>query len=226
MELLADGSIFRHGACQHGLGAHPFCDASRKIAAKAHDVRKPAALRIWNVTNRTLNVSAILLIAFAAGQIAVCQTFPEPTIRMKWSAEWISHPTAPLREPGVFHFRKVINLRVAPEHFLVHVSADNRFVLFANGKRVGEGPARGNFFRWRYETVDLAPFLSRGDSVAVWHLRSRRADYRPPRFPFGGRHKCGRNHKHRLKLGSGGGTWTYRHSSPAGNHAPVLGCWT
>jgi len=90
---------------------------------------------------------------------------------MKWSAEWISHPTAPLREPGVFHFRKVINLPVAPEHFVVHLSADNRFALFVNGKRVAEGPARGNFFRWRYETVDLAPFLSRGDNViaaTVW----------------------------------------------------------
>jgi hypothetical protein len=123
------------------------------------------------VTNRTLNMSSILLIAFATGHIAVCQSFPEPTIRMKWSAEWISHPTAPLREPGVFHFRKVINLPVAPEHFVVHLSADNRFALFVNGKRVGEGPARGNLFRWRYETVDLAPFLSRGDNViaaTVW----------------------------------------------------------
>ena len=123
------------------------------------------------MTNRTLNISSILLIAFATGHIAICQSFPEPTIRMKWSAEWISHPTAPLREPGVFHFRKVINLPVAPEHFVVHLSADNRFALFVNGKRVAEGPARGNFFRWRYETVDLAPFLSRGDNViaaTVW----------------------------------------------------------
>jgi alpha-L-rhamnosidase len=123
------------------------------------------------VTKRTLNVCAILLTAFATGKIVVCQTAAEPAVRKKWSAEWISHPTAALREPGVFHFRKVINLPLAPERFVIHVSADNRFVLFVNGRRVGEGPARGNFFRWRYEIVDLAPFLSRGDNViaaTVW----------------------------------------------------------
>ena len=42
-----------------------------------------------------------------------------------------------------------------------------------NGKRVGEGPARGNFFRWRYETFDLATFLNPGDNViaaTVWQF--------------------------------------------------------
>jgi hypothetical protein len=114
---------------------------------------------------------AVLVFAFGIGKTTVCQTFAEPDIRTKWSAEWISHPTAALREPGVFHFRKILSLPAAPERFLIHVSADNRFVLFVNGTRVGEGPARGNFFRWRYETFDLAPFLIRGDNViaaTVW----------------------------------------------------------
>jgi alpha-L-rhamnosidase len=123
------------------------------------------------LTGRTLCLFAILLIAFAPAKRSVCQSSGEPMARRKWSAEWISHPSAPLREPGVFHFRKIIELPAAPAHFIVHVSADNRFIFFVNGKRVGEGPARGSFFRWRYETFDLARFLRGGENVVaatVW----------------------------------------------------------
>jgi len=58
------------------------------------------------------------------------------------------------------------------EHYVVHVSADNRFVLFVNGKRTGEGPARGDLDHWRYETFDLGPALHAGDntiSATVWN---------------------------------------------------------
>ncbi|MGC2400114.1 MAG: alpha-L-rhamnosidase C-terminal domain-containing protein [Acidobacteriaceae bacterium] len=82
-----------------------------------------------------------------------------------WTAEWISHPTAPLREPGVFHFRKILHLEAAPAHFLVEVSADNHFLLYVNGRRIGEGPAKGDLQHWRYETFDLAPALHAGDNV-------------------------------------------------------------
>ncbi|HEY1792045.1 MAG TPA: family 78 glycoside hydrolase catalytic domain [Opitutaceae bacterium] len=97
---------------------------------------------------------------------------PEPAPRAKWSAEWISHPTAPLRDSAVFHFRKVIQVAATPRTFVVHVSADNRFVLYVNGQRAGEGPSRGDLGHWRYETIDLAPFLHPGDNVVaavVWN---------------------------------------------------------
>ena len=38
-------------------------------------------------------------------------------------------------------------------------SADNRFILYVNGARVGDGPARGDLTHWRYERFDLAPYL-------------------------------------------------------------------
>ncbi len=97
----------------------------------------------------------------------------EPAQRLEWHANWIAHPTAPLREPGVFHFRKLVDIVARPAHFIVHVSADNRFVLFVNGKRVGEGPARGDLSHWRYETFDLAPFLISGRNAiaaTVWNF--------------------------------------------------------
>lgn len=83
----------------------------------------------------------------------------------EWTASWIAHPTAPVRDPGVFHFRKILEMQSRPNRFVVHVSADNRFVLFVNGQRVGDGPARSDLHHWHYETFDLAPFLISGRNV-------------------------------------------------------------
>ena len=83
-----------------------------------------------------------------------------------WHAGWVTHPTAPLREPLVLHFRRALTLGAVPASYPVRVSADNRFVLFVNGQRVGDGPARGDLAHWRYERFDLAPLLhSRPDLV-------------------------------------------------------------
>ena len=114
----------------------------------------------------------VLVVALLLGLPAALSAQSSPE-RQKWTASWIAHPTAPLREPEVFHFRKRFVLPVPPSHFLVHVSADNRFLLFVNGKRVGDGPARGNLYHWRYETFDLARFLQAGDNTiaaTVWQF--------------------------------------------------------
>jgi hypothetical protein len=118
-----------------------------------------------------LAVSSLLGAMSGLGQES--QMHNEPVERPTWKAEWISHPTAPLRDPRVFHYRKIFRLAVAPTHFVVHVSADNRFILFVNGKRVGEGPARGDLAHWRYETFDIGPSLKEGENVVaatVWQF--------------------------------------------------------
>jgi len=61
----------------------------------------------------------------------------------KWTASWIACTDAPVRDAGVFHFRRLLTLKNVPEHFVVHVSADNQFLLHVNQQRVGSGPARG-----------------------------------------------------------------------------------
>src|SRR6266568_3731613 len=97
---------------------------------------------------------------------------PDPTHR-EWKASWITHPTAPLREPVVLHFRRTIELPSVQSSYPVRVSADNRFILFVNGQRVGEGPARGDLAHWRYERFDLAPFLHTGANLitaTVWNF--------------------------------------------------------
>jgi alpha-L-rhamnosidase len=94
-------------------------------------------------------------------------------IAAKWPASWIASPLAPAKTPGVFYFRKEIVLATVPQHYWVHVSADNRFVLHVNGQYAAEGPARGDLFHWRFETVDLIPLLRAGNNViaaVVWNF--------------------------------------------------------
>lgn len=91
----------------------------------------------------------------------------------RWTARWIAVPDASPFDYGVYHFRKSFDLPARPASFVVHVTADNRYQLFVNGRRVVWGPARGDLFHWRYETVDLAPYLNAGRNVAaavVWNF--------------------------------------------------------
>jgi len=56
---------------------------------------------------------------------------------------------------------------------MVHVSGDNRYELFVNGNLVSQGPARGDLYHWRFETVDLAQHLVAGRNVlaaVVWNF--------------------------------------------------------
>jgi hypothetical protein len=91
---------------------------------------------------RTRNLVALLVIALSGlinPKVAAAQLPPELRKEM-WSAEWISSPDAPQRDQSVLHFRKVVELARRPQHFLVHVSADNQFILYVNQQCVGLGP--------------------------------------------------------------------------------------
>jgi alpha-L-rhamnosidase len=88
-------------------------------------------------------------------------------------AQWISGPDAPAHDPAVLRLRKEFTLTNTPEHFVIHVSADNQFLLVVNGKLVGRGPSIGDLPHWRYETYDLAPLLHSGKNLiaaTVWNL--------------------------------------------------------
>jgi alpha-L-rhamnosidase len=120
---------------------------------------------------------AFSILALALGLLSVSSGSaqagnpPDPAQRI-WHASWVTHPAAPLREPIVLHFRRFVTLAAVPASYIVRVSADNRFILYVNGRRVGDGPARGDLAHWRYERFDLAPFLRTGRNLvtaAVWN---------------------------------------------------------
>ncbi|WP_425276956.1 family 78 glycoside hydrolase catalytic domain [Spirosoma oryzicola] len=111
-------------------------------------------------------------LAFWANSL-IAQTPASNWTNQYWPARWILHPTAPARQYGIYHLRKVIDLAQKPARFVVHVSADNRYRLFVNGKAVAHGPARSDTQNWNYETIDLAPFLQAGNNVLaaqVWYM--------------------------------------------------------
>jgi len=95
-----------------------------------------------------------------------------------WKAQWISVPETNPTGYGVYYFRKQIDLPSVPKTYPVYVSADNRYKLFLNGQLVSFGPAKGDLNHWNYETVDLAPFLNKGQNIVaaqVWNEGEFRA---------------------------------------------------
>ena len=94
-------------------------------------------------------------------------------LQKTWDAFWISSPDATPHTFSVQYFRKEFNLAEKPDKFIIHVSADNRYKLYVNGKIASLGPARGELYHWYFETVDIASFLKAGENIisaVVWNF--------------------------------------------------------
>lgn len=100
--------------------------------------------------------------------IVLCLLFLSVSLqaqKVDWTAHWIMHPTVQPQDHTMILFRKSFELPSKPARFVVHVSADNHYRLFVNGKYITRGPARGDISHWFYETLDLAEFLQEGKNV-------------------------------------------------------------
>ena len=125
---------------------------------------------------RSLPVLILVLFggAIAAAAEPSASGMPAPSSRLlttRWPASWITHLAAPKDEYGVYLFRKRLELAAPPAHFVVHVTADARYRFFVNGQSVSFGPQRSDPMVWRYDSVDLAPWLHAGTNVIaarVW----------------------------------------------------------
>lgn len=131
---------------------------------------------------KRLSVSLLTTLLLVSGTI-VAQSISADILQKPWKAQWITGPGKPinrftaasdqtLKDYGVVKFRKTVELTAKPASFVVHVSADNRYKLFVNGKQVAQGPARGDLYFWNYETIDLAPYLQVGNNLVaavVWN---------------------------------------------------------
>jgi alpha-L-rhamnosidase len=100
---------------------------------------------------------------------------PKPAerwLKEQWTAHWISPADAPANDYGVYLFRKELNVAARPARFIVHVSADARYRLLVNGESVTYGPQRSDEWVWRYDTLDLAPWLHEGTNVIAAQVLS------------------------------------------------------
>lgn len=114
----------------------------------------------------------IFLVMIVAGLSVFSQENPAGTnsgdwmdMKHAWKAWWISYPSVSGYDYGLFHYRKDIQLSEQPDHFIIHISADNRYRLFVNGTAVCDGPAKGDFLHWQYETTDIAKYLKKGSNT-------------------------------------------------------------
>lgn len=83
---------------------------------------------------------------------------------------WIWHPHAPDGAAAVLAFRLPFCVN-AQQTTRLHVSADQRYELFLDGKRLGRGPLRGDVRHWYFETYDVS--LAAGKhllAARVWWL--------------------------------------------------------
>lgn len=131
--------------------------------------------RDWLI--RTIAGAMAMIPLEATTKSTPAQDLP-PSIEKHWTAQWITAPGAPERDEVVLHFRKIIDLAEPTANFVVHVSADNQFIFYVNGKEAGRGPSRGDLGHWRYETYDIAPLLHAGKNALaaiVWHFGTHAA---------------------------------------------------
>ena len=126
--------------------------------------------------SRFISVSILIFSLFinAATSQSVAGTKINPELlNNHWNAFWITHPSESVLDYGVFHFRKSFEVKKTPDEFIIHISADNRYRLFVNGKAVCFGPARGDLAHWFYESIDIAPYLKPGNNLLaaeVWNF--------------------------------------------------------
>jgi alpha-L-rhamnosidase len=113
---------------------------------------------------------SFMMIATAPADSGLPAAVPE-LISGRWSARWITHPSAPKSDYGVYLFRRTLDLAEKPGRFVVHVSGDARYQLWVNGQVVCRGPQASDPAEWRYESIDLAPWLKSGANVIAAQLR-------------------------------------------------------
>ena len=152
--------------------------ANNGIMASSSTSTSPGKTRLTLHAKTALRLSLIFVLAgwqlFASSRVETAAQDASPEAKPRHiPAQWITSPGAPIRDLTMLHFRRELELEKVPEHFLVDVSADNRFLLEVNQERIGSGPARGDLAHWRYEVYDLAPHLHAGKNVLaanVWNL--------------------------------------------------------
>ena len=131
------------------------------------------------ISKRKNILLAILMILQSICGFSQFITEINPDLKLKvWDAQWIKHPNNNLTY-GVYHFRKQFELSKIPTKFIIHISADNRYWLFVNGKRICTGPAKGDVEHWRFESLDIASYLNSGLNilaVTVWNEGDYRAE--------------------------------------------------
>ncbi len=147
--------------------------ATRHIAPREAGSDLTTSCSAYRIQNMRLVALLLGILTLAGARAAGEQHARGQAPHQVFAAQWITASSAPAHDAAVIHLRKEITLATVPARFIVHVSADNQFLLMVNGKLIGRGPAIGDVQHWRYETYDLAPALHPGVNLVAataWNL--------------------------------------------------------
>lgn len=79
-----------------------------------------------------------------------------------WSPDWNAEDKDC---PRVMLFRKKIELKEEAFEGHLNISADTRYKLYVNERLVEVGPSRGDHQVWFYDTIDMLPYLKKGENI-------------------------------------------------------------
>ncbi|KAJ5090787.1 Bacterial alpha-L-rhamnosidase [Penicillium argentinense] len=65
----------------------------------------------------------------------------------------------------IVSFVRSLELSSLPMESILHFSADTRYKVYVNGKRLAVGPTRSSPLIWYYDTLDIAPYLKEGLNI-------------------------------------------------------------
>jgi len=80
-------------------------------------------------------------------------------------AKWIWIKQEKCEKNFFVYFRKKFSLDKEVKSVFLHISADSRYVVYINGHRLGQGPARYWPNYQQYDTYDVSGFINYGDNV-------------------------------------------------------------
>lgn len=109
---------------------------------------------------------------------------PKDFPQTRWRGHWIWVPEEeiilgspfpgdipPPAEEAHGLFRKTFHLDQVPQRVPARITADSRYVLFANGQEVFRGPIRSQPRRMYYDFFDLAPYLKNGRNILAIYVK-------------------------------------------------------
>ena len=77
-----------------------------------------------------------------------------------YTSKWITSPDARYSETKLYWFRRTLTLPATPEKAVLHISAEARYKLFVDGKRVCFGPCRTSAEERQGPNAALCPLMN------------------------------------------------------------------
>jgi alpha-L-rhamnosidase len=138
--------------------------------------------------------------------------------RGRWPAAWVADPGG--EGARLVAFRCIFTVAEATT-WRVHLAADERYRLFVDGQRVGDGSERDGSDRWRFDTYDL--HLPPGEHVVVaWVWWQAPAGAHAMRAGHGLAFLCAGEDGAHQHLSTGTAVWTCHRASGLTWHKPVV----